>query len=45
VIRGASFAPSGPDRLVYGYEARSEQVEDPVVNLYTVKPDGSDPRS
>jgi len=43
VIRGASFAPSRPDRLVYGYEARSEPVEDPVVSLRTVSPDGSDP--
>ena len=41
-IRGASFAPSGPDRLVYG-QARSEQIED-AVNLYTVNPDGSDRR-
>ncbi|MGO9753409.1 MAG: hypothetical protein ACLP8S_18440 [Solirubrobacteraceae bacterium] len=42
VIRGASFAPSGPDRLVYGYETGSEQVKDPVMNLYTVNADGSD---
>jgi len=42
VIRGASFAPSGPDRLVYG-QARSQQIED-AVNLYTVNPDGSDRR-
>ena len=42
IIRGASFAPSGPDRLVYGYEASSAQVQDPVVNLYTVNPNGSD---
>lgn len=42
VVRGASFAPSRPDRLVYGYDARSKQVRDPVVNLYTVNPDGSD---
>ena len=41
VIRGASFAPSGPDRLVYGH-ARSQQVDD-TVNLYTINPDGSDP--
>jgi hypothetical protein len=43
VIRGASFAPSGPDRLVYGDEARSQQIED-AVNLCTVNPDGSDRR-
>ncbi len=41
-IRGASFAPSGPDRLVYGDQARSEEGEDSVRNLYTVNPDGSD---
>ena len=41
IIRGASFAPSVPDRLVYG-ETRSQQIEEPV-NLYTVNPDGSDP--
>lgn len=40
-IRGASFAPSRPDRLVYG-QALSEQIED-AVNLYTVNPNGSDP--
>jgi hypothetical protein len=41
IISRASFAPSGPDRLVYG-QARSQQIED-AVNLYTVNPDGSDP--
>jgi hypothetical protein len=41
-VIGASFAPSGPDRLVYGYEARSDPVNDRMVNLYTVNPDGSD---
>ncbi len=39
-IRGASFAPSGPDRLVYG-RAISRQPRS-AVNLYTVNPDGSD---
>lgn len=42
LIEGASFAPTGPDRLVYGYEARSSPVKDRVANLYTVNPDGSD---
>jgi hypothetical protein len=41
LIEGASFAPSGPDRLVYGYEAQSEPVKDRVANLYTVNPGGS----
>ena len=38
-IRGASFAPSGPDRLVLS-QAPSEQVQS-AANLYTVNPDGS----
>ena len=41
-IRGASFAPSGPDRLVYGQQALSSQSTDRVMDLYTVNPDGSD---
>jgi hypothetical protein len=40
VISGASFAPSGPDRLVYG-DAGSQQME-AAVNLYSVSPTGSD---
>jgi hypothetical protein len=39
VIRGASFAPSGPDRLVYGYASTLPNTAD--VNLYAVNPDGS----
>jgi hypothetical protein len=40
VIRGASFAPSGPERLVYG-QARTGAIKAPM-NLYRVNPDGSD---
>ena len=41
-ILGSSFAPSGPDRVVYGGQVRSRQVKNPVMNLYTLNPDGSD---
>jgi hypothetical protein len=42
-IYGASFAPSGPDRVVYG-RAGSESPFAPV-NLYTSNPDGSETRA
>jgi hypothetical protein len=41
VITGASFAPSGPDRLVYGYETGSTRGVDAVTNLYTINAHGS----
>jgi dipeptidyl aminopeptidase/acylaminoacyl peptidase len=39
-IRGASFAPSGPDRLVYGQASALQSTA--TVNLDAVNPDGSD---
>jgi WD40 repeat protein len=42
IIWGASFAPSGPDRLVYGYQTSPKQAQNRVVNLYTVNVDGSE---
>jgi Tol biopolymer transport system component len=41
-IRGASFAPSGPDRLVYGQANALQSAAG--VNLYAVNPDGSNRR-